>query len=115
MSKLIYLASPYSDPDPGVQRQRFLDACEAAAHLVRQGHLVFSPIAHSHPIALCGLPGDWVFWAAHNREWLARCDELWVLRLPGWSTSQGVGKEQGMARDNNQRIRYVDWPITENP
>ena len=115
MSTLIYLASPYSDPDPGVREQRFQDVCEAAAYLIRQGHFIFSPIAHSHPIALCGLPGDWVFWAAHNREWLARCDELWVLRLPGWSTSQGVGNEQRIARDNNQRIRYVDWPIIENP
>ena len=58
---MIYLASPYSHPDAVVREQRFRDVCLAAARLIRAGQIVFSPIAHSHPIASggFGLPTGW--------------------------------------------------------
>ena len=33
---MIYLASPYLDPDPLVRRERFRAACQAAAKLIRE-------------------------------------------------------------------------------
>ena len=56
--ELIYLASPYSDPDPWVKENRFLAVCTKAAKMMSEGAYVFSPIAHTHPIAKYGLPGD---------------------------------------------------------
>lgn len=81
---MIYLASPYSHPDADVRVQRFDDVCRAAATLMRAGIVVFSPIAHSHPIAQFGMPTNWEFWSHLDREFLARCDMLAVLTLPGW-------------------------------
>lgn len=48
---MIYLASPYSHADPAVQRHRYKEAQRATAEMMIEGRVVFSPIAHSHPIA----------------------------------------------------------------
>ena len=55
---MIYLASPYTHHDPEVRLERYRAVCRAAAGLIRQGRVVFSPIAHSHAITEHGLPGD---------------------------------------------------------
>lgn len=96
---MIYLASPYSHPDAAVRQARYAQACRFAARLCRQGRLVYSPIAHSHPLAELGLPGDWGYWAEHNRHLLAACQEVVVLALPGWQESQGVAAELAYATE----------------
>jgi len=52
---LIYLASPYSHPDPSVRQERYEAACKATAAMMRQGYHVYSPIAATHPPANYGL------------------------------------------------------------
>jgi len=105
---MIYLASPYSHPDQAVEQARFDAVCQAAAALMRRGHLVFSPIAHSHAIARFGLPTDWAFWQRYDRAFLAWCDELWVLTLPGWEQSAGVQAEMRIAREMGKPVRLID-------
>jgi hypothetical protein len=95
---LVYLASPYSHPDPAVREARFEAACRAAAMLIRQGKTVFSPVAHSHPICRYGLPGDWDYWARHDLAHLAVCDEVVVLKMDGWQQSRGVQAEVAQAK-----------------
>ena len=91
---MIYLASPYSHSDPTVPEQRFRQVCRVASRLMREGHIVFSPIAHSHPIAMAGgLPTDWTFWKEFDRAMLGAASELWVLRIPGWMGSRGIASE----------------------
>lgn len=104
---MIYLASPYSHPDPVVRQERFEAVCRAAAELIRRGYLVFSPIAHSHSIAKHGLPLDWGYWERHDRRLLAACDELWVLQLAGWQQSRGVQAEMTIARAAGKPIRFI--------
>lgn len=107
--KLTYLASAYSHPSAEVREERFRAVCRAAAELMRQGHLVFSPIAHSHPIALAGtLPTDWHFWAAFDRAYLEASRELIVLRLDGWRESVGVTAELAIAAELGIPISYID-------
>ena len=43
---MIYLASPYSHPDPLVRQARFDAACHAAAGPIQAGHAVVAPIVH---------------------------------------------------------------------
>lgn len=107
MNHLTYLASPYSHPDAAVRQQRFEAACRVAAALIRRGHVVFSPIAHSHSIAQHGLPVDWGFWERHDRRLLAACDELWVLKLDGWQHSRGVQAEIAIALALGKPVRFV--------
>ena len=90
---MLYLATPYSHPDPAVREQRFRAACAAAADLIRAGHIVFCPIAHSHPLVEYGLPTDWAYWERSARAFLERCDEMVVLMLDGWEESVGVRAE----------------------
>ncbi len=105
---MIYLASPYSHPDSAVREQRFRAVCQAAARLMRKGEVVFSPIAHGHPIALHGLPTDWRFWERHDREQLMRCDEVVVLMLDGWRESEGVQAEIRIAAEFRKPVRYLE-------
>lgn len=107
---LVYLASPYSHPDVEVRIERFEAACRAAAHLMREGYHVFSPIAHSHSIALLGDldPLAGAAWQAQDAPLLAACDEVWVLTLPGWYESKGVRHEMEHAYTARKRVRLME-------
>jgi hypothetical protein len=114
MPKLIYLAAPYSHPDPNVITERVRAIDRTAAHMFAQGHFVFSPITHCHPIHLYGLPGDYNFWQEYNKRMLSHCDELCVLMLDGWGQSLGVQGEIEFARENNKIVSYR-YPIQTIP
>lgn len=107
--RIIYLASPYSHPLPEVREARFRTVCRVAARLMSEGAIVFSPIAHSHPIAMAGqLPTDWTFWDRYDRAMLEASAELWVLRLDGWKDSTGVVAEIDIATHLGKPIWYID-------
>ncbi len=103
---MIYLCSPYSDPDPGVREQRFQAACAVAARLLREGHHVYSPVVHGHPLVRYGLSADWSFWERHDRQHLKACDEVVVLTLDGWKESIGVQAELRHAGVLGKPVRY---------
>ena len=91
---MIYLASPYSHPDPDVRHARFRSACHFAAQLAGDGHVVFCPIAHSVPMEKYGnLPGTWGFWQRQDLPMLDLARELHVAAFPGWKDSEGVQAE----------------------
>ena len=94
MQALHYLASPYSKYGQG-HEQAFKDAAQAAATLIKRGLLVFSPIVHSHPIAMLGGvdPVDHELWLRLDLALLDECDSLLVLMMPGWDESRGVAAE----------------------
>lgn len=105
---MIYLACPYSDPDPAVREERFRAVTRAAGHLMGRGALVFSPITHSHPLAVqCGLPLDFEYWRRWDERLLKSCDELYILTLPGWGESRGVANEIRVAREWDIPIYYI--------
>lgn len=99
--KRIYLSSPYWDENPQVREYRFQQACIAAAYLIKQKNIVFSPIAHSHPINGQGLwkrsaHGLWMIQDLPLVKW---ADEFCILHIPGWHQSKGIGMER----------RYAEW------
>ena len=105
---LIYLASPYSHPDPTVMLERFDTICLVAARLMRDGVHLYSPIAHIHSIALKGdLPKGWDFWEQYDRKLLAACGELWVCTMDGWRESKGVAAEIKIAAELGLPVRHV--------
>ncbi|HUT91921.1 MAG TPA: DUF1937 family protein [Thermoguttaceae bacterium] len=105
---MIYLSSPYTHPDPAICEQRFRAVCQVAAEMLRAGKLVFSPIAHSHPIEHGGAPSTWEFWKALDLEMVTKSDEVVVLKLPGWDRSQGVQAEVAWARALGKPVTYVE-------
>lgn len=96
--KRIYLASPYTHKDKAIRVRRYNEACKACARLLGEGNLVFSPIAHSHPLARHDLPLEFDFW----REWCLSFIQHWatdfyILTLDGWKESRGINAERNQA------------------
>ena len=104
----IYLACPYTHQDKHIEAQRFWKANEKAAELLNQGHIIFSPISHSHPIHLAGqLPGDYAFWKAQAEAFVPWCDEMWIYCLPGWEESKGIKEETDLASAIGKPIKRI--------
>ena len=104
---MIYLACPFSHPDPAVREARFQAACRAAADLLLAGEVAFAPVVYGHPLVALGVPGDWPFWSRLDRAMIERCDEVHVLALPGWDTSVGVRQEVLFARSFGKPVKFV--------
>lgn len=102
-----YLASPYSDPDASVRARRYYYAATALAGLYRDdpGEYHFSPIVHSHPLALLGVDVDWL---ALDMKMLAISRRLVVLRIDGWDRSIGVATEIAEARLLGIPVKEID-------
>lgn len=106
---MIYLASPYSHPDKTVEEKRFSDVCILTGMLMEQGNVVFSPIAHGHPIAQhYGLPTDWKYWEKFATEYIQRSDEVKVAMMPGWEESKGVTAEIAIANELGIPVTYLE-------
>lgn len=107
---LLYLASPYSHPDPAVAASRASAAARCAARLLEQGNLVFSPIAHSVSLLphMDNPGGDWQTWARLDEAMLERCDGVVVVQLDGWRESKGVAEEISIAQQLGLPLIYVD-------
>jgi hypothetical protein len=106
----IYLAVPYSHPDPAIRELRFKQVNYVAGKMMVAGDLVLSPISHSHPIAMAvELPVDWKYWQKMCEAWVSVCYKLVVLRLAGYTTSTGVTAEIKLAKELNIPIEYVEY------
>lgn len=106
---MIYLASPYSNPDPLIVRNRFLLVEQATAELIKQKLFVWSPIVHCHELATkFGLPTDAAFWAEYNFDFIRRSDAVFVLKIPGWDESKGVKMEISLANAAFIPLQFVN-------
>jgi hypothetical protein len=105
----IYLAIPYS----GFEEESFRVANKIAAKLMNEGHLVFSPISHTHPIALAGnLPIGWEYWKKFDESFLEWCDTLYVIIMDNNGTerieaSKGVNGEMNITTSLSKPIIYI--------
>lgn len=105
----IYLASPYSHPEISIRVERYQAACKAAANLMRAGGLVFSPIAHSHPLAGFSLPSDFGYWRNWRLSFLDRwATGLYILKLPGWNESAGIAAEWDCANKKRLPVAFLE-------
>jgi hypothetical protein len=107
---IVYLASPYTHKDAAVREWRAVAACKAAAALMRQGLVVFSPVAHSHHVAKFGgvAPCDLDFWMHQDLPMVGKCSAIIVLDLPGWQDSKGVNRECLNATANGMGAWHLD-------
>lgn len=109
MKTLVYLATPYSSPDAQVMHDRFMSVNLVAAKLMSQGTHIFSPISHTHPIALAGdLPRGWEFWRTYDEAIMGCCCKMIVLFLPGWQESKGIQEEMTLAKTLGIPIEFID-------
>lgn len=120
-----YLASPYSHPNPAIQRGRYQAALKATHHLLSQRIWTYSPIVHCHTLALqYDLPTDFSYWQEYNMAMIVPAEGFMILALDGWQDSKGVAEEISIAHATNKRIRFIkppysilspDYIISEDP
>lgn len=111
--QIVYLAAPYTDPDPGVRLDRFHKVTEVAARMIERGELVYSPLTMTHPIDLVlaedGATMGSNYWVRYDEAFMSFCTKIVVLKLPGWQASSGVKREIEFFRAAGCPIEYITY------
>src|SRR3990167_7939164 len=89
-----YLATPYSKYPAGLE-MAFAEACRASGYLIGQGVRVFSPIAHTHPVARFANidPLDHTIWLPADKPMMDGSVGMIVCKMESWEISYGIGEE----------------------
>ncbi len=91
---MIYIAAPYSHDIAAVRLKRFYDTQAFVLKWMKAGIAAYSPVVYCHEIAIKQeLPTDAAHWHRMNVDFLRRADQCFLLQLPGWEESVGVGIE----------------------
>ncbi len=106
MKKLIYIAAPYTYPDPVENTHKVIKLAE---RIIGAGYTPYIP--HLNLLWHLVVPHSQEFWYTYDLEILKRCDAL--LRMDG--SSEGADREVQFAKDNNILIIYgiddlINWP-----
>ena len=113
MKALYYLACPYSDPDPTIRENRYLEASKVAGHLMQMGYHILSPISACHEAAKQAETAfDWSYWKEFDERLISHCNALVVLALPGIGKSVGTQAEIEIAKRLGKPV-YVLLPSGE--
>lgn len=106
---LVYLATPYSKYKKGIE-EAFKDTARLTAKLLRMGVKVYSPICHTHPIAVHGHidPFDHDVWLPFDAAMMAKADAMLVAKMDGWSESRGIQHEIGVFGAAEKPIYYLN-------
>ena len=89
-----YLATPYTKFPGGIEAA-YCAACEQTALLMRAGIPVFSPISHTHGVAVHGGidPTDLSIWLLADKLFMDGATGMIVCKLPTWECSDGIMAE----------------------
>lgn len=92
--RLVYLGSPYTKYVAGLDAA-FRDVSAFAAMLLKDGVKVYSPIAHTHPIAIHGNldPRNHEIWLPFDQAMMDAADAMCIADMDGWRESYGVQYE----------------------
>lgn len=104
-----YMATPYSNYPDGLDAA-FSAACRAASKLIDDGVRVFSPIAHTHPIAIHGQmdPLDHDVWLPADQPFMTGACGLLVIKMKTWRDSYGVGVEIKEFEADGKPVFYLE-------
>ena len=104
-----YLATPYSKYPGGIE-EAFRLACRATADLIRAGIRAYSPIAHTHPVAIHGGidPYDHRIWLTADEPFMHAACGLIVLKAESWELSYGISEESKAFEKAGKPIVYME-------
>src|SRR5215471_11085470 len=110
-----YLATPYAE-FPGGHDAAWKFATKQAALCLEAGVRVFTPIGHTHPIAIQmkADPGH-DFWLELDEHVMDAADGLIVVEAEGWERSLGIAREIGFFRGRRKSIVYMAPDIPPTP
>lgn len=108
MNRYLYLASPYTHPDPSIRQLRFEEAERALSWMLKQNIWTYSPIVHCHQMALRNnLPTNYEFWHEYNCAMIRASEGLAILQIEGWELSKGMKAEVDYAEELRLSITKV--------
>lgn len=107
----LYLATPYSKYPDGLEAA-FIEASACAGWLIREGVRVYSPIAHTHPIAIHSEqdPLDHAIWLPADEPFMRTAGALAVAMMPTWQQSKGIAHEIDLFERLGKPVMYLEWP-----
>ena len=106
--KRIYLACPYTHPDPQKRTDRFNLVTHVAAVLMQEGHSVFSPITQGHAICQYGIDHGFDAWKETDLSIIEHwATDIFLLSIDGFKTSVGVQAELDYAQSLNIPISLL--------
>lgn len=106
---LVYLATPYSKYPAGIE-QAFRDASALTAKIMLERVKVYSPIVHTHPMAIHGdvNPLDHSLWLPFDQAMMEKSDSLLVAMLDSWESSYGIAHEQKVFSDAGKPVYFLN-------
>lgn len=107
--RLVYISTPYSLYVDGIEAA-FIDSCKVTARLISAGVKAYSPIAHTHPVAIHGgLDAlDHGFWLSFNETMMDAADACAVAMMSGWHYSKGIDHEIAFFRARGKPVIFID-------
>ena len=104
-----YIASPYSKYEQGLDAA-CRDVCRITAELVKRGIPCFSPIAHTHPIAIhSGMdPLAHDIWLPADEPMMRSAHGIIIAKMTGWLESYGVNYEIDYFLASNKPVLFID-------
>lgn len=106
---LVYLGTPYSKYPAGLDAA-FRDAAKLTGALLVAGVKVYSPIAHTHPIAMNANldPYDHKIWLPSDAAIMGKADAMVVAMMPSWAYSFGIAHEINVFEAAKKPVFYLD-------
>lgn len=114
MSKLYYLASPYSHKEREIMDLRAEQATKAAVDLLKLGIVTFAPIPYNCHWEKYNLPSNWEFWEKFDKTFIDHMSALIVLTIEGWDRSVGVTAEIAYAKELGLNVYYISPEMIES-
>lgn len=109
---LVYLGTPYSKFPDGIVAA-FEQAAALTGRLLTAGVRAYSPIAHTHPIAIYGGldPLDHTIWLPFDAAIMEKSDAIAVAKMESWERSYGIKHEIEVFTKAGKPVFYLD-PVT---
>lgn len=105
---MIYLAAPYSDPDPVIVQARMEIIYHAIGEFMKEGKHVITPLFMHEVATRHKLDGTYEYWEDYCLDVLKRCDEMIVLCLRGWTDSRGIKGEIEFCQYHNIKVTFIE-------
>jgi len=106
---LVYLGTPYTGYPHG-HEMAFIEACKIASRLITAGVNIYSPIAHTHPIAIHGILDhlDYKLWLNFDSSMMRVADAFLIAKMEKWDHSFGLAHETAYFKSVSKPIYHID-------
>ena len=113
LGDLWYFAHPYTGVDKRAEVANFHLCCIRSAKLIEMGYMIYSPIAHTHPIHMAWPrflnEDERELWIQLDNLVIARTDFKGIILAPLWPSSAGcVGERDLFAAVHKPILEYGD-------